>query len=216
MKLFVHYCLPVLTNCYILGALDGAEYGADTSAAGLQDAIVIDPGTMDGEILNIIERNNLNILGILITHDHANHVRGIKTLKKIYDSYIFGMNQVIQEHQVIMVKDGNTLQIGPFAVEVISIPGHSVDSVVFRIDNLLFTGDVLSAGLIGTTLSSFGATSQITALRSKIFSLPGDYIVLPGHGPPSSLDSERQYNAGIQRFEQRINRKPLFSAEFYD
>ena len=55
-----------------------------------------------------------------------------------------------------------------------------------------------------------GAATQMDKLRSRIFSLPGDYSILPGHGPPSSLEAERRFNMGAGRFVQRRNRKPAF------
>ena len=99
------------------------------------------------------------------------------------------------------------LYVGPFRFEVISIPGHSLDSAIFKIEQLLFTGDVISAGLVGWTVSAYGSTTQMNALRSKILSLPGDFTILPGHGPPSSLEAERRFNAGIQVYDQIKNGK---------
>jgi len=63
---------------------------------------------------------------------------------------------------------------------------------------------------VGTTASAYAAATQVTALRSKIFSLPGDYTVLPGHGPPSSLEAERRFNLGLNVFDQQKNRRPAF------
>jgi glyoxylase-like metal-dependent hydrolase (beta-lactamase superfamily II) len=107
-----------------------------------------------------------------------------------------------------MVRDGDILSIGTFTVEVISVPGHSADSAVFKIDRMLFTGDALTAGLIGRTISAYGDMIQMTALEGRVLSLPGDYTVFPGHGPPSSLEAERKYNAGIKLY--RENNRPPF------
>jgi glyoxylase-like metal-dependent hydrolase (beta-lactamase superfamily II) len=202
MKLFFHYCSFRFNNCYILG-------GDDSS-----DAIIVDPGSMDEQILEDIEKNNLNLLAALITHDHSGHTHGLQTLLRIYQLEIFAINRSILDNKTNPVKDGDRINIGPFTVEVISIPGHSADSVVYRIGNLLFTGDVLTAGLVGTTASTYGAATQINKLRSRLFSLPGDYTVFPGHGPPSTLDAERRYNVGITRYnEKRIN-GPSFKLSF--
>jgi glyoxylase-like metal-dependent hydrolase (beta-lactamase superfamily II) len=203
MKLFFHYCLPGFANSYLLGT-DQAGEGSP------QDAILIDPGVMDKEILNFIENNEYTLRGILVTHDHQNHVRGLRTLRRIYNVDIYAVNHLILDHRTNLVRDGDTLHVGPFPVEVISVPGHSSDSAVFKIGELLFTGDALSAGLVGNTASSYGAAVQMTALRSKILSIPGDMIVLPGHGPPSSLEAERRFNLGIQLFEQHQTKRPLF------
>jgi glyoxylase-like metal-dependent hydrolase (beta-lactamase superfamily II) len=129
---------------------------------------------------------------------------------KIYDMEIYAANPIVSEFRTIPVRDGDVFNIGPFRTEVISIPGHSADSIVYKIDRLLFTGDTLTAGLMGSTASSFAAVNQVNALRSKLLSLPGDYTVLPGHGPPSSLESERRFNLDINSFEEQKNRRRSF------
>jgi glyoxylase-like metal-dependent hydrolase (beta-lactamase superfamily II) len=133
---------------------------------------------------------------------------------RIYNTEIYAVNPEVMEHRTTIVKDGDTINIGPFRTEIISIPGHSADSAIFKIERLLFTGDALSAGLVGSTASSYAALTQVSALRSKLLSLPGNYTVLPGHGPPSSLEAERRFNLGLNSFEQQKNRRPAFRREF--
>jgi glyoxylase-like metal-dependent hydrolase (beta-lactamase superfamily II) len=201
MKLFFHYCLYGFSNCYILGSEQEAS----------RDAIIIDPGCMEGALLNFVENNDYTLKGVLVTHDHPNHVHGLRTLKRIYDVDIYAVNHFIQDIRTNLVRDGDSFSIGPLKVEVISVPGHSSDSAVFKIEHFLFTGDTLSAGLVGNTASSYGAAVQMAALRSKILSLPGDMILLPGHGPPTTLEAERQFNAGIQLQEQAKSRRAAFT-----
>jgi len=198
MKLYFHYCPSGFSNCYILGTDDHSE------------AIIIDPGVMDKNILGLIENKNYGLLAVLITHDHPHHVRGLATIMRIYNTRIYASNPVIGEYRTTLVRDGDVVDIGSFRTEVISVPGHSADSAIFKINRFLFTGDVLTAGLVGTTASAYAAATQVTALRSKIFSLPGDYTVLPGHGPPSSLEAERRFNLGLNVFDQQKNRRPAF------
>lgn len=196
MKLFFHYCSYGFSNCYILG--EG------------NTAIVVDPGGMDNVILQTIENNDFNPAAVLITHDHVGHVHGLRTLKRIYNSEVFAVNQIIMENKTTLVKDGDIINIAGFKAEVISIPGHSSDSVVYRIGALLFTGDVLTAGLVGSTASAYGAATQMNRLRSRLISLPGDYVVLPGHGPPSTLEAERRFNTDILHYDHIRNRRPNF------
>jgi glyoxylase-like metal-dependent hydrolase (beta-lactamase superfamily II) len=231
MKLFFRYCLPGFNNCYILGTdtMDLPYEGAsrekarrtshrktESHEAVPKEAIIIDPGVMDEEILNFIEHNDYTLRGVLLTHDHRNHVRGLRTLKRIYDAEIYAVNPLILDQPATLIRDGDILFIGPFRIEVISVPGHSSDSAVFKVGNILFTGDAISAGLVGTTASSYGAAIQMTALRSKILSLPGDFTILPGHGPPTSLEAERRFNVGVQLFEQRPKQRPSFTLEIFE
>jgi glyoxylase-like metal-dependent hydrolase (beta-lactamase superfamily II) len=202
MKLYFHYCSFGFSNCYVFGAEDS------------RDAVIVDPGNMDEQLLGYIEDNNFNPAAVLITHDHVGHVRGLRALRRIYQPRIFAINRFVFDIGTKFVKDGDKIKAGPFSVEVISIPGHSADSAVYLVGNLLFTGDVLTAGLVGSTASAYGAAMQINKLRSRLLSLPGDYIVLPGHGPPSTLEAERRFNVNITQFRETQGRRPSFKLDF--
>ena len=118
MKLFIHFCPSGFSNCYLLGTDFPPK-----EAALPREAIIIDPGEMDLGILGIIEDNNYTLRGVLITHDHPHHVKGITTILRIYNTEIFAINPVIRDHRTTLVRDGDVINIGPFRVEVISIPG---------------------------------------------------------------------------------------------
>ncbi|MDR0720964.1 MAG: MBL fold metallo-hydrolase [Treponema sp.] len=205
MKLFFQYCSFGFSNCYILGTEDSAPE---------KEAIIVDPGAMNETIVGLIENNGYALKGALITHDHLNHVHGLRTLKKIYNCPVYGINPVIREHSTTTVKDGDEFNIGAFRVEVLAVPGHSADLAVYKIDRMLFTGDALSAGFVGRTASSYGAANQMTALRSKILSLPKDCTILPGHGPPSILEAERRFNIDINTYEAIKNRRQVFRLDY--
>jgi glyoxylase-like metal-dependent hydrolase (beta-lactamase superfamily II) len=179
------------------------------------EAIIIDPGEMGADILNFIEGHEYNLKAVLVTHDHKNHIRGLRTLKRIYNTEVYAINHIIADQKTNLLRDEGEFTIGPFRIEVIAVPGHSSDSAVYKIGNWLFTGDAMSAGLVGRTPSSYGAAIQIAAIRSRLLSLPGDCIVFPGHGPPSTLEAERQFNAGILFYEQTKRKRPTYNL-WYD
>ncbi|MDR0662748.1 MAG: MBL fold metallo-hydrolase [Spirochaetaceae bacterium] len=205
MILSFHYCEQGLCNCYILGG----DYEAAPESAGKnspRDTLIVDPGCMNESMLNFIENNEYTLKGILLTHNHPKHINGLRSLKRIYDVDIYSANSMVMDYKSNVIRDGDTINIGSFTVKAVSAPGHSIDSMLYIVEHLLFTGDVLSAGLMGRTDSSYGAMRQIAMIQNKIFTLRGDYIVLPGHGPPSTLNVEREYNIGIGLFEENRNR----------
>ncbi|MDR2659074.1 MAG: MBL fold metallo-hydrolase [Spirochaetaceae bacterium] len=200
MKLSFHYCAKGLSNCYLAGS-DYEKHSREN-----RDALIIDPGCMDESILDFIESNEYTLQGILLTHNHANHTAGLRSLKRIYSAEIYSFNSVVMGYKTNVVHDGDIINIGSFRVRVISAPGHSIDSMVYIIDHVLFTGDVLSAGLTGRTDSAYSAMRQIAMIQNKIFTLRGNYIVLPGHGPPTTLNVERRCNIGMELFDENRNR----------
>jgi glyoxylase-like metal-dependent hydrolase (beta-lactamase superfamily II) len=100
MNLFFQYCSIGFSNCYILGK---DEEGKKKQNA----AILIDPGSMENVTLDAIENNNFDLKAVLITHDHLHHVRGLRTLKRIYNAEIFAVNHIVQDHKATIVKDGD-------------------------------------------------------------------------------------------------------------
>lgn len=221
MKVFFQYCSQGFANCYIVGseftsrADVGGEYVGGTPRELRREAIIIDPGCMDTGILGLIEGNDYQLAGVLITHDHESHVHGLKTLKRVYDVPIYAADPTVCDQRASIVHDGDILSLGPFTVEAYSVPGHSSDSMAYRIDRLLFTGDTLTSGLIGSTQSDYGKSVQSTMIRSKLLSIPGNLVVLPGHGPPSTLEAERRFNAGLEEAEKTRKRRAALVKDFW-
>ncbi|MDR2150063.1 MAG: MBL fold metallo-hydrolase [Spirochaetaceae bacterium] len=205
MKLFFNYSPGGFSNCYLLGT-DNTDNDENP------EAVLVDPGCIDMTLINRIESNNYKLKAVLITHDHKHHVHGLHTLLRIYDVKIFGFNHCIAGYKTIIVRDADKLDINNFHIEVISVPGHSSDSVVYKIEHILFTGDLLCAGLLGSTDSTYSAATQMMSVK-KIFTLPGDFTIMPGHGPPSSLEAERHFNAGVQFYEQKKYYRPRWSVD---
>lgn len=189
MKLFFHFSVAGFSNTYLLGADDGG------------DAILVDPGAMNVSLLKMIEGNDFYIRSVLVTHAHSSHVLGIKTLKRIYDFDIYANTESIFDFPCKYVDGGEELKISNTTVKTIDVSGHSSDSLIFNIDHLLFTGDVLSGGRIGTTQSAFAKALLIKSIREKILALDGDNLILPGHGAPSTVEAERSLNPVFKRPE---------------
>ena len=186
MKVYQHYSLYGFSNVYLVGN------------DATKEALVVDPAEMNASLLGHIEKNGYNLKAVLVTHNHSHHVRGLKTLLKIYDARIYGASAQIAGFPSVALRDGETVATCGFDVQVLSVPGHSPDSLVFRVEGVLFTGDALHAGLIGKTLSSYNAVTLAEMLRTKVLSQADEYVILPGHGPPSTVATERQFNVGLE------------------
>ena len=89
------------------------------------------------------------------------------------------------------------IKIAGFNVEFFSVPGHSPDSMVYKIEDVVFTGDTLISGVTGSTLSQYSHKLLCKKIKDKIFSLPNRTVVFPGHGSPSTIESEKQFNIDL-------------------
>ena len=182
MKVFTIYNTEGYINTYLIGPEEGG------------DAIIIDPGQTDLHLLELIEGNNYYLKSIFVTHSHETHIKGIKTLLKIYDADIYSKVPLIGDTETKTLKDRDIVSLSGYDIEVIDIPGHSDDSLVFKIRNLLFTGDVLSAGLIGSTTNSESKKILQKGIIRKLFSIRDDMVIFPGHGAPTTLEVEKMMN----------------------
>lgn len=189
MKIFTYYSVTDFSNTYLLGPSAG------------RDAVLIDPGEFDLGLLKLIENNGYYIRHILISHAHNAHINGISTLLKIYQAQIYSFNPTILDFPTRPVRDGDCLRLGEFSIEVIETPGHSSDSLCFRLERLLFTGDTLTAGKIAETDSPAQRVLLIESIRRKLFSLEDGTFIFPGHGPPSKLEIEKKLNPFLRSGE---------------
>ncbi len=185
MKLFFQYSTRGFSNVYLLGPDHPG------------DALIVDPGHIDINLLKHLENNGYTVRAVLVTHNHMSHVRGVATLLKIYDAEVFSASAEVFDRPCTMVSDRQILRFQDIEVEVLSVPGHTADSIAYRVDKLVFTGDSMSAGLIGSTNSSYGSHQLLLNLWQKVLSLPDDTILLPGHGPPSCVRAEKLFSIGL-------------------
>jgi hydroxyacylglutathione hydrolase len=170
------------SNAYLLGPRGGG------------DALIIDPGEFDAAMLQAIESNRLRLRWILVTHTHRAHVAGLRGLLRVYAPEIYCNQPSALEAPARHVQDGGRLDLGEMAVEVIELPGHSIDSVCFLIGGMLFSGDTLSAGGIGRARDVYAQELLVAGIRRRLLALDDDVLLFPGHGPPSLIGIERRFN----------------------
>jgi glyoxylase-like metal-dependent hydrolase (beta-lactamase superfamily II) len=185
---------------------------------GRQDALVIDPGMEPDLVLNCLAEEQLTPAAILNTHSHPDHIAGNEALKQAYPqallligageadfltdpeanlSALLGM-PIVSPPADKLVNEGDVVEIADIRLEVLEVPGHSPGHVVYLYrsePSLVFGGDVLFRGSIGRTDFPGGnGPLLLRGIRTKIFPLPADTVVYPGHGPVTTVGHEKRSN----------------------
>jgi hydroxyacylglutathione hydrolase len=195
---------PLQCNCSVVG--DEAT----------REAIVIDPGDDIEQVLSVIQKHGLQVKQIVITHAHIDHVGGAMKLRAITGAPIL-LNQHdyallkmldVQAAWVGMADPGkveidhsvgqaDVLRVGGLKADVIHTPGHTEGSIClyFPAEKKLVAGDTLFAGSIGRTDLPGGSFDKIIrSIKDKVLVLPDETIVIPGHGPETTIGQEREHN----------------------
>ena len=183
------------------------------------DCLLFDPSFNTRGILEYLERHQLTPAAILNTHGHADHISGNSKIKqhwpelpivigtgdapKLLDAALnlsrsYGID-ITSPAADQLVNDGDTYTGAGFELEVLETPGHSAGHIVFLWKGsspwTVFGGDVLFQGSVGRVDFPDGDMNQLAAsIRSKLYTLPDDTVVLPGHGPPTTVGQEKQHN----------------------
>jgi glyoxylase-like metal-dependent hydrolase (beta-lactamase superfamily II) len=186
---------------------------------GRDDCIVVDPGFDVERILDYLTRHRLTPAAFLNTHGHADHIAGNDAMKRCWPtvplvigagdaekltdpvknlSRPFGMD-VISPPADVLVREGDRYSAAGFDLEVFECPGHSIGHVVFLWRGpspwIVFGGDVLFQQSIGRTDFPDGSFEMLAqAIRTKLYTLPDDTIVLPGHGATTTVGEEKRNN----------------------
>ena len=185
MKIFYHLNPEGFSNTYVI------------ANEKTKDVIIIDPGAMNEEIIEQIEANEFKLTSVLITHNHGSHVNGLKTLLKIYSPRIYGADWGIAGKDTTVLNGDGKLRLAGMTVHYMTLPGHTADSMIYKIGTVLFTGDSITAGRIGSTDSSYSSHILRQNISERIFSQQENTIIMPGHGPPSSVGAEKYCNMDL-------------------
>jgi hydroxyacylglutathione hydrolase len=189
-----------------------------------KECVVIDPGCYEkheqAELKKFIEDNNLKVVRLLNTHCHIDHVLGNKFVADTYKVQLeihpleeqilravptyapnYGFQMYSEQLPEKFLKEGDIVKFGNTEMEVIFAPGHAPGHIVFynSQEKVAIGGDVLFQSSIGRTdLPGGDFDTLIKSIRTKIFTLPDDTVVYPGHGPKTTVGYEKKYNPFLQ------------------
>ena len=197
---------------YIVGPIEENTYLVYEENA--KEALLIDPGSNSEEIAERIKELNFEKLTIYLTHGHGDHIAGVEFFRSnfpnakvaisIEDSGLLNdpdenLSYFIDEEVTIKpaeitIKEGDTFKTGSHMGIARHVPGHTRGGMVLIFDEMVFSGDTLFCEGVGRSDFPGGnATALLRAIKSKILSL-SDRIVLPGHGPETSVEREKTNN----------------------
>ncbi len=196
---------PVQTNCYVVINQETKE------------TLFIDPADKPAMFGSEIRKEGLVPAAILLTHGHFDHIMAVNELRdefhmpvyahedekeilqngKLNCSSMLGYCTPYLTHADIYVKDGQELELAGFRIRVFHTPGHTKGGCCYYFpdEGVVFAGDTLFAGSIGRTDFPTGSMSElIRGVREKLFVLPDDTLVCPGHMHETTIGHEKQYN----------------------
>lgn len=203
MRVITVPCGMLAANCYIV---ESNSY-----------AVIVDPGFIEKEILDYIEKNPRKIKYILLTHGHFDHIFGAEKVQKMTGAKIiigkgdelslvddvFNLSYGLRlpygkigsnPKGEFTVVDGDVIAAGDMSFRVISTPGHSPGGVCYLFDDMLFSGDTLFAGSVGRTDFPNSDLSELFNSLQKLKNLNDDIKVYPGHGEPTTIGVEKLSN----------------------
>lgn len=181
---------------------------------------IVDPGMYNSNELshftNFISQNQLVPQAIINTHTHLDHIFGVSGLMELYNipfgihekdnpvlnnaagsAAIFGFEFNNIPKPTFYINENTSFQLGDDEVTVLFVPGHSPGSIAFYAKNYnwVISGDTLFQGSIGRTdLPGGNHAELIESIKSQLFTLPANTVVLSGHGPSTSIEDEIKYN----------------------
>lgn len=198
------------TNCYVLRESEAAK-----------DCLIVDAGLEPGRLIDFFRREKLNPVAIVLTHGHIDHIAGVDALRTEFPDikvYVHKLDagMLTEAHSNLsammgaafstepadlFIEDKSVIGSAGIKLEVLHTPGHTPGGVCLysKYEGVVFTDDALFADSVGRTDFPGGSMAQLVkSIKKKLFTLPDDTIVYPGHGPTTTIGREKTHNQFLQ------------------
>ena len=198
------------TNCYILRSGEAAK-----------DCLIVDAGLEADRLINFLKEHKLNPVAVVLTHGHIDHIAGVDALRaefadiKVYIHKVDAKMLTEAEHNLsalagvpfsadpadLFIEAGDVIEQVSIKLQVLHTPGHTPGGICLysKDEGIVFTDDTLFADSIGRTDFPNGSTSQLlNSIKEKLFTLPDETKVYPGHGPITTIAREKAHNQFFQ------------------
>lgn len=180
MRLFSHFSFDTLSNTYVVGPDGGG------------DALLVDPVSFDAPLLEIVEGQGYYVRHVLLTHYNESHLAGLRTLRRIYDCSVYAAHATVLGQSAITVSHGERFSLCCGPIDVITLPGHTSDSVAYYTNGFLFTGVAMTAAEYGRVPNPYAKAILLANIRDRVLVLPEETVILPFYGPPSTVLVEKR------------------------
>ena len=169
------------------------------------EALLVDTAYNAPAMLDLLRRYKLRLIGICLTHGHADHADGIEQILDQHEVPVYlGPEDVgllswrPRTDLLVVPDDGLSIQVGRRAVRCVTTPGHTPGGICYRLDDaqlpVCFVGDTIFAGSIGRSNPKELYSAHINSIRRRVLTLAPDYRLLPGHGPATTVEEELDHN----------------------
>lgn len=206
MKLYRMPLGSLGTNCYII------------NSESTNQCYIVDPGAEGESLVKALKEHDMKPLGVLLTHGHGDHIGGVQAIIDAFEVPVYIHEKDVEfltepelnlsshmgdpirvKGNVKLLSEGDEISWDGMSFTVIETPGHTPGGISFYGEGILLAGDTLFQNSVGRTDFPYGNFKDLEkSIREKLYVLPDETTVYPGHGPETNIGLEKQYNSFVR------------------